>query len=265
MKPFVRNMKRPTHVSHRGGSLVAPENTLRAFQEAQERYATDQLEMDVRMTRDGVLVVLHDATVDRTTDGSGDVAALSWSEVQRLDAGARFTPDGGKTFPFRGSGVTIPRFEDVLAATTLPIIVELKTPTADCRREVSDILRRMGARDRVCIGAVADEPAAEIRGEMPDVAVFYPDRAARAFVAAALRGAPPPKTEYDVLALPDREGSLNLVDSRIVAAAKQAGIPLQLWTINDEARMRECLALGVDGIQTDRPDLLRAAISDFRE
>jgi glycerophosphoryl diester phosphodiesterase len=161
--------------------------------------------------------------------------------------------------------VTIPRFEDVLAATNLPIIVELKTPDQDCRRAVSQILQRAGARDRVCIGAVADEPAAAIRAEMPDVALFSPDRAARAFVAAALRGARPPETGYDVLALPDREGSLNLVDSRIVTAAKQAGIPLQLWTINDEARMRECLALGVDGIQTDRPDLLRAVISDFRE
>lgn len=264
MKPFVRNMLRPAHVSHRGGSLVAPENTLAAFRSAIERYATDQLEMDVRLTRDGVPVIVHDDTVDRTTNGNGAVAELTWAEVQRLDAGYGFTPDGGQSFPFRGTGVKIPRLAEVLAMTGLPMMIEIKAPTVDCRRAVAEALRAGGAVDRTCLGIWKDEAAAQLAGEFSEVALFYPEQAARAFVMATLMEQAPPASPFDVLALPDREGSLDLSDPRIVAAARKAGVPLQLWTINDRSRMRECLERGVDGVQTDRPDLLREVMDAMR-
>lgn len=243
---------------------MAPENTLVAFRAARERYATDQLEMDVRLTRDGVLVVLHDETVDRTTDGTGAVSTLTWAEVQRLDAGYRFTTDGGQSFPFRGTGVTIPRLADVLAATPLPMMIEIKSPTDACRAEVAAVVRAAGAIDRVCLGTWTGEAAQKLAAEMEDAALFYPEQAARAFVAAALAGDDPPAAPFHVLALPDHQASLDLSDPRIVAAAKKAGVPLQLWTVDEPARMRQCLERGVDGIQTDRPDRLRAVMDEHR-
>lgn len=264
MKPFAREMKRPAHVSHRGGSLVAPENTLAAFLQAIGRYATDQLEMDVRLTRDGVVVVLHDESVDRTTDGQGPIADLTWAEVQQLDAGYRFTADGGRSFPFRGVGVRIPRLSQILAATRLPMMIEIKSPTGDGRRAVVELVRAAGAGERVCLGAWKGDAARNLAAEAPDVALFYPEQAARTFVEAALAGEEPPRAPFDVLALPDREGGLDLTDLRIVGAAKKAGVPLQLWTVDDEPRMRQCLERGVDGIQTDRPDLLRHVMDGRR-
>jgi glycerophosphoryl diester phosphodiesterase len=250
-------MKRAAHVSHRGGSLVAPENTMAAFQLAIARYATDQLEMDVRLTRDGMVVVLHDETVDRTTDGQAPIAQLSWAEVQRLDAGYRFTPDGGRTFPFRGTGVKIPSLAEVLAATGLPVMIELKESGADCRRAVAEIIRAAGAVDRVCVGVWKGDVANRLADEMSELALFFPEPTARAFVSAALLEQRPPPSPFDVLALPEREGSLDLSSPRIVAAARNAGVRLQLWTIDDPTRMRQCLDRQVDGILTDRPDLLR--------
>src|ERR671919_1607037 len=99
MHRFFAGLEPTLHISHRGGSKLAPENTLAAFALAVERYRTDMLELDVHQTRDGVWVVSHDATVDRCTDGSGAIAELPLEEIQRLDAGHRFTSDEGQTFP----------------------------------------------------------------------------------------------------------------------------------------------------------------------
>jgi glycerophosphoryl diester phosphodiesterase len=260
MKPFVQHLRglgRTAHVSHRGGSLIAPENTLVAFRQAIDRHHTDQLEMDVHLSRDGVVVVHHDDTVDRTTDGQGPIADLTMAEIDTLDAGYRFSSDGGKTFPFRGSGVRIPRLADVLASTEVPIMIEIKAPGDESRRAVAEIARRAGAVDRLCLGCWKDEFAERLAGEMPEVAMVYPERAAQAFVMAAIMGKPSPPTPYDVLALPVRHGEMPLYDPRIVGAAKAASLPLQLWTVDTEEEMRRCLTAGVDGIQTDRPDLLR--------
>ena len=120
----------PLLVAHRGGSKIAPENTLEAFEQAVGWWEADMLEMDVRLTADGEVVVIHDATVDRTTDGTGMVADLSLSEIQALDAGYHFHDPSGVP-SFRGRGVAVPRFEDVL--TALPhtrINVEPKEPQA---------------------------------------------------------------------------------------------------------------------------------------
>src|ERR1700752_3879311 len=101
-------------IAHRGNSAFFPENTLESFDQA-VAIGADALEFDVRLSRDGRAVVIHDATLERTTNGAGEVAALTVDELQRLDAGYRFTHDGGRTFPFRGRGLTIPTLEMVLS------------------------------------------------------------------------------------------------------------------------------------------------------
>src|SRR5678815_5004756 len=142
-KPFLRLLPTPTHVSHRGGSALAPENTLLAFHRAVALWRTDQLELDIRLSRDGVPVVIHDATVDRTTDGSGRVRDMTVGELQALDAGFRFSPDGRST-PFRGVGARIPSLEELLREIGLPAMIDLKDSDPGARQAVADVLAKTG-------------------------------------------------------------------------------------------------------------------------
>jgi len=126
-RPFLEGLRPTLHIAHRGGSLVAPENTLEAFRLACERYRTDVIELDVHVTRDGALVVAHDPDVDRCTDGAGPIAAMRLDELRRLDAGHRFTADDGASFPFRGRGVRIPTLREVFeACPAVRVNLELK-------------------------------------------------------------------------------------------------------------------------------------------
>src|SRR6185437_92141 len=130
-------------IAHRGNSAFFPENTLEAFERA-VALGADALELDVRLSSDGRAVVIHDPTLERTTNGTGAVGAQALAGLQRLDAGFRFTRDGGRSFPFRGRGITIPAFEVVLSAfPDLPMIVEIKT--RDASAEVRRVIERAGA------------------------------------------------------------------------------------------------------------------------
>jgi glycerophosphoryl diester phosphodiesterase len=260
-KPFVTAHAPRALVAHRGGAGLAPENTVAAFQAAASRWRCDQLELDLRLSRDGVAVVMHDATVDRTTDGTGAVASLRLADLKALDAGHRFTPDGGRSHPFRGRGVRVPTFEEALRATDLPIIADLKDDDEGLRHAVRQAIARAGAWRRVCVGSMDDGAAEALRAALdPEVALFFPARAARAFVEAVAAGRAPPPPLYDLLALPARWAGHAVASPPLVRAARAAGLRLQLWTVDEATEMRALLALGVDGVQTDRPDRLRAVL-----
>ena len=144
-------------IAHRGGGLEAPENTLAAFQNAVSIFARVVLELDVRRTRDGEIVVIHDPTVDRTTNGTGFVKELTYQEIQKLDAGYRFTPDRGHSFPFRGKGLQIPLFKDIVKAfPNTRISFEIKDEEPPHEEEVLKIIDGLGAADRVVIAAEND-------------------------------------------------------------------------------------------------------------
>ena len=149
---------RPTlHISHRGGALLAPENTRAAFDLAIERWRTDMLELDLHLTRDGQLVVSHDPTVQRCTNGEGPIREQTLAELQRLDAGYHFTPDSGLTYPFRGRGVRMPSFQEVLVAYPgLPLNVELKQDAPGAAEAFAAEVRALGAGPRVCVGSELD-------------------------------------------------------------------------------------------------------------
>ena len=135
---------KPRLLAHRGGSLRAPENTLAALREAYRlgmRYA----EVDVRLTRDGRAVVIHDATLDRTTDGSGRVGERTLDEIKQLDGGYRFSTDGGGTHPYRGRGVTVPSLAEVLGdGLGLKLVVEIKPAQPGAAEAVVAEVRRSG-------------------------------------------------------------------------------------------------------------------------
>ena len=250
----------PLLIAHRGGAGLAPENTLAAFLPAIHRWRVDMIEMDVRATAEGRCVVIHDATVDRTTDGTGEVATMTCEELSRLDAGYRFTTDGGRTFPFRGQGVTIPAIEDVLEA--LPdarLTVEVKTAAAQA--PLFDAIDRFVAADRVVVAGMHDADRGAFARHAG--AVSASTEQMRAWVIRHWfrlgRGG---RLRADVAQLPEHAEGRRIVTLRLIRALKAQGIPVHVWTVNDESDMRRLLAWGVEGLITDRPDVAARVLHD---
>jgi glycerophosphoryl diester phosphodiesterase len=262
MRPFLQSLRPTLHISHRGGAHLAPENTLVAFGAAVERWRTDMLELDVHLSRDGALVVSHDPTVQRCTDGEGRIAELRWAELERLDAGHHFSRDGGRTHPFRGRGVKLPLFREVLRAFPgTPLNVEVKAEARGIEAEVASLVRGEGAVDRVCLGSELDDLAARLAEALPEACHFYPRDALTALVVAIKSGAElPDDPRYQVLDMPLDYGDVRLIDRELLAAARQIGRWVNVWTVDDAPTMRALVALGVGGIMTDRPDLLRSIL-----
>ena len=262
MSAFLNGLRPTLHISHRGGSAVAPENTMTAFRDAVDRWRTDVLELDVHATRDGVLVVHHDPTVDRCTDGAGAIAAMTANEIDALDAGHRFTVDG-TTFPHRARGVHVPRFREVLDAfPSTRLNVELKSEASGAELIFADELHAANAIDRVCIGSEDDALAGRLHALLPEACHFYPRDALTQLVMALKSGqAPPIDDRFAVLDMPLFFGETRLVDDAFLRAAKDLGKWVNVWTVDDEAEMRRCVREGVGGVMTDRPDVLRRVLS----
>jgi glycerophosphoryl diester phosphodiesterase len=261
--------QRPLVFAHRGGAALAPENTLEAFGRGLA-VGADGLEMDLRLSRDGVVFVLHDATLHRTTDGRGPIAGLTADEIGRLDAGYHHAPDQG--FPWRGRGLRIPRLRDVLARfPRVPVILELKVNSPDLATAAIEDIRAANAVEHVCFGGFAMRVMRAARGYEPRI----PTGAAREEVRWALYrswiGWSLGSGGYRAFQVPERAGRTRVVSPRFIQAAHAAGLVVQVWTVNDTDDMRRLLDWGADGLITDRPDLAasivreRAAETDVSE
>ncbi|MGD9764249.1 MAG: glycerophosphodiester phosphodiesterase [Candidatus Binatia bacterium] len=247
---------RPRILGHRGAAGVAPENTLPSFAVA-AAFGAEYLELDVHATRDGEVVVLHDALLDRTTDGSGPVRDRTWSEVAQLDAGCRFSHDQ-RSFPFRGQGVRVPRLQDVLRACAAHRLnIEIKQGEPPIAEAVLELLQRERALARCLLTAEHDDIMAEIRRAAADrvatglsagEVLTFLDRVRR----ADLHGYVPPG---HALQVPPAFGGVDIITPASIAAAHQFGLEVHAWTINDGAEIARLLELGVDGIVSDLPGL----------
>ncbi|MBM7114873.1 glycerophosphodiester phosphodiesterase [Archangium primigenium] len=259
---YFRGLTPTLHISHRGGSLLAPENTLVAFRAAVERHGTQMLETDVHLSRDGEVVVAHDATLERCTDGAGPLAALTLAELQRLDAGHGFTRDGGQSHPFRGQGARMPSLREVLRAfPDLRLNIEVKPDTPGIEDAFLQVLREERALERVCVGSEQDAVAERLVRVMPDACHFYPRDALTAFVLSVRAGeAPPEDARYSVLDMPLYFGDVRLVDEALLRETRARGKWINVWTVDEPEEMRQLVAEGVGGIMTDRPDLLRQVL-----
>ncbi|MFQ5537418.1 MAG: glycerophosphodiester phosphodiesterase [Gemmatimonadota bacterium] len=243
----------PLLVAHRGGSRLAPENTLTAFRQALELWGADMLELDVRCTRDGRVVVIHDETVDRTTQGRGRVADFDWAELRDLDAGYRFTDPAGE-HAYRGRGVRIPLFEEILESFgDVRLNVEAKEPGA--AEPMVEMVRRHGAEHRVLLAAEHEASRREVRGYPGPWGASRP-QIFRFWISSRLPRGGPYVPRADILQVPETWRGRRIVSPGFVAAAHRRNIPVQVWTVDDPHDMRRLLSWGVDGIQTDRPDIL---------
>jgi glycerophosphoryl diester phosphodiesterase len=253
----------PRLFGHRGAAGVAPENTLPSFRRAVAD-GVDVLELDVHATRDGEVVVLHDPTLERTTDGVGPVASLTFAEVAALDAGHRFSADGGRTFPFRGQKIRVPRLVELLRALPdVPLNVEIKPEGADIIAAVVRMVR--ATRTRIVLAAEHDVIMQAIRAAAPDLPTSLATGEVAAFIGALQMGEPPPLPVGAVaLQIPPTFGDVTLVDAASVAAAHRLGAEIHVWTINDPAEARRLLGLGCDGIMSDVPHLVHPVIAARR-
>ncbi|NTX13259.1 glycerophosphodiester phosphodiesterase [Myxococcus sp. CA051A] len=262
---FLRGLRPTLHISHRGGASLAPENTMEAFRQAVERFHTDMLELDVHVTRDGEVIVAHDDTLERCTDGFGPLAGQTLSELKKLDAGYGFTPDEGRTFPFRGQGVRIPTLREVLRAfPALRLNVELKPDVPGHEEVFARLLEDEGAVERVCMGSEQDAVGERLVARLPHACHFYPRDALAALVIALRGGEPPPEDpRFTVLDMPLYFGEVRLVDADFLRDCAARGKWVNVWTVDDPDEMQRLLEEGVGGIMTDRPDLLRQRMDDL--
>lgn len=254
---------RPLLFGHRGAAGVAPENTLPSFRRALAD-GVDVFELDVHATRDGEIVVLHDPTLERTTDGAGPVSALTMAELERLDAGHRFSEDGGRTFPFRGQGVRVPRLADLVREfPEIPLNIEIKPPGSAVVDAVVTLVR--AARARIVLAAEHDDIMHAIRAAAPEIPTSLATGEVAAFIGALQAGGTPVLPDGAVaLQIPPCFGDVTLVDAASVAAAHALGAEIHVWTINDPDEARRLLALGCDGIMTDVPHRISPVVAARR-
>jgi glycerophosphoryl diester phosphodiesterase len=254
---------RPRLFAHRGGSLEAPENTLAAFANGLAAGA-DRLELDVHGSADGEVVVIHDPTLERTTDGVGEVRALSLAEIKRCDAGYRFRAADG-TAAFRGRGIRVPTLGEVLGAFPgVPLNIEIKQLAPAIEDAVLGVLDRFSARGRVLLAAEDGRIMSRIRARaegvltgssVEDVVAF-----AEAWEAQRLDRYRHPGVALQV---PSDFMGRPLVTRQLVDHAHRLGVEVHVWTIDDAAEMKRLLGLGADGLMTDLPTLAMSVLRNL--
>ena len=257
-RPFFSDFKRgPLIMAHRGGKGLWPENTLYAFEQA-VAMGVDVLEMDMHSTADGVLVLMHDGTVDRTTDGAGPVNGLTLDELKALDAGYDWSLDDGVTFPYRGQSITVPTVEEVFAAyPTMPMNIEIKQAEPSITKPFCQLIREYGMADKVLVASFHQETMNEFRLECPEVATATGEREVIVlFVLSKIYLDATYSPASQAMQVPEYRSGLHVLTPRMVAAAHSRGLDVHAWTINDVEDMQRLIDLGVDGIITDYPDRL---------
>jgi len=252
--------KQPWLFGHRGNSAGFPENTLLAFEEC-VLSGCDANEMDVYLSGDGVLMIIHDSTVDRTTNGSGRVDSMDLSELKRLDAGYRFTTDGGRTYPFRDQGLTIPTVEELFSSPFFveghgDIVFNIDVKESNrieyaCEQLVESI-RRHNFFHRVIAGSFTKQTTDYLRQIDPEVMTMAPLEEIVAFTALYYANR---SDEYVPLAdhFQVPVGYVRDV-ADYISKANEIGARMDFWTINDMGLVERLLEAGADGIMTDNVD-----------
>jgi glycerophosphoryl diester phosphodiesterase len=262
--PFFAGQQGVQVIAHQGGERLRPSNTMVSFQHAME-LGVDILEMDIHATQDGVLVAIHDDTVDRTTDGAGKVKELTFAEIQQLDAGHYWSNDDGVTYPYRGQGIQISALSEVFEAFPgMRMNIEIKQVDPPIAEPLCQMIRHYGQSERVLVASFRQEAMLAFRAACPEVATsmvqaeIQPFWIWNQFGLAAVHQTPanahafqvPLRSRLPVL------GQVDVLSPRFMRAAHRHNIQVHAWTIDDPEVMSRLIEMGIDGIITDRPDLM---------
>jgi len=237
----------PYVVAHRGGAGLAPENTLAAVSEAIDR-GVKSIEVDVQRTSDGVLVIVHDTTVERTTNGKGIVGELTWEEISHLDAGSHFSP--------KFAGERIPTLDNILEMTTeksVTLFLEAKSPKNyhGIEMQIAEAIQRLEAKDQVVVISFDHEWLKRFEETAPDMRLGW---------LSLWMGKTPQSLKCTIA---DVCWISIIIDPTLVTRLHDKDYEVVVWTVNAPWLMKVMLWLGVDGITTDRPDLW-AEVTDIR-
>lgn len=255
-KPFFHALDTPLVIAHRGGSTY-PENTILAFQHATE-IGVDIIEFDIHMTKDGHLVVIHDDTVDRTTNGTGAVGSFSLEKLKQLDAGYSFAGLEGN-FPYRNQGVTIPTVREVFEQFPSSYMnIEIKAQYPNIEETLWELIKEYKLENKVLLSSFNQNIITKFN-EVTNgkVAIGGGKKEVTKLVLLQkffLGNFYYPKV--DVIQIPTEANRFNLADRKLIRRVSNLNMKTLYWTINDEAEMKKLLMLGADGIITDNPDLL---------
>jgi glycerophosphoryl diester phosphodiesterase len=263
--------RRVLNYAHQGGAKEGPSSTLLALQQAVAAGA-DALELDVHATADHQLVVCHDATVDRTTDGSGAIADLTGADLEKLDNAYWWVP-GQVVAPGRDDIDYVYRgramFETSLRVATLREVLEqfggvflnldikqTAPVVAPYEPLLAELLREFHRSDDVIVASFHDRATDAFAAAAPEIHTSYGSAATLEFWQAVQDGTPPPPSRHVALQVPASVEDVTVVDERFVAVAHDHGVAVHVWTIDEAEEMERLVDLGVDGIMTDRPSVL---------
>jgi glycerophosphoryl diester phosphodiesterase len=244
---------RPMIFAHRGGAALAPENTIAAF-DSGLGCGADGLECDVHLSRDGVPVVMHDPTVDRTTDGTGAVADLTVAELAALDAGYRFARDGA--FPFRGRRLGVPTLGEIFDRyRQVPVLVELKSANPQLASLVVDQIRAVDGVGRISVGSFHRGALDEVRAREPRIRTGAATDEIKRELASPLPGGGASALPFQSFQVPEVYAGMRVVTREFISRAHAVGVSVIVWTVDREDDILRLLDWGVDGLITDRPDV----------
>lgn len=251
----------PLVMAHRGGAGLWPENTLYAFAHATQM-GVDVLEVDVHCTSDGVPVVIHDGTVDRTTNNRGRVNEMTLLQLKALDAAYGWSLDGGRTYPLRGCGIAVPTLQEVFEAFSgMRFNIDIKQKQPSMVQSFCQMIRDYGMTKNVLVASFEPEVLEEFRRDCGEVATSAGPADIRAFLmmdAAQFDAAH--RLNIRALQVPEYAGNRCVLTRNFVEAAHARDLEVHAWTINDESAMQRLIDVGVDGIITDYPDRLLALL-----
>lgn len=268
--PVFPELQRPLMFAHQGGELLAPTNTLAAFAKADEIGGSDFFDIDVHMTKDGHLVGLHDETVDRTTNGHGRIDALALEEAQKLDAGYRFQDLEGN-YSYRGQGVRIAALDEIfrLYGEKYYLHFEIKDTypkggPSQIEQKLWELIQQYQMEKRVIVASFQQGIVERFRKLSGGQVVMGAGRAeiTQFVLAHKLRLPGFYRRKSNVLEIPTHSSGFRLKDRRLIAGAHRLGMKVYYWTIDDPAEMQELLAMGADGLFTNRPDLLKTLLAE---
>lgn len=265
--PYYDGVTGPLVIAHQGGDGIWPGDTMYAFEKA-VKIGADVLEMDAHITQDGHIVLMHDEKVDRTTDGTGLIEEMTLEELKQLDAAYKWSNDGGQTYPYRGQGIQVPALDELFEKfPQMRYVIEIKLTQNPIDKPLCELIREYTMQEKVLIASFHDAAIQNFRATCPEIATSASRGEVTKFVILGkvfLSGLVAP--DYQSIQPPyNPEESYNIpiMTKRFISEAHRKNIHVEPWTVDDPELMKQYIDWGVDGIITDRPDLMVEVLKEM--